>query len=166
MTRLTTALLALAREESDNDRQHQCPVDKILQRVVNEHQYLLNHKSVTVELHSNSTLLIASDPILLYVVLANIIRNAYSYTHHGTVNIRLEGERIVIEDTGAGMKEDQLLRMFDRYYSDHHAKGGHGIGLSLVRQICERYDWKISVQSCEGQGTSVTLRLKNDLDSL
>ena len=159
MARLITALLTLAREESDNEQKHQYPVKKILRQVVNEHQYLLNHKSVVVKLHTHHDLLITSDPTLLYVVLANIIRNAYSYTSQGTVHIRLEGKRVVIEDTGVGMKKDQLLRMFDRYYSDHHANGGHGIGLSLVRRICERYSWRISVHSREGQGTSVELRL-------
>ncbi|RUM94361.1 MAG: histidine kinase [Thiothrix sp.] len=160
ITRLTTALLALAREESDSDSHpHQCPVDKILIKVVEEHQYLLNHKSVEVNLDANSDLVTRGDSILLYVVLANIVRNAFSYTQQGTVHIRLEGERIVIEDTGAGMREDQLLKMFNRYYSENHSKGGHGVGLSLVARICERYGWAISIRSHEGRGTSVELLL-------
>jgi len=161
ITRLTTALLALAREESDRDSKHQCPVHKILSQVVDEHQYLLSHKSVEVELNTNSKLITSSDPILLYVVLANLIRNAFSYTSQGIVHICLQDEHVVIEDTGAGMKEDQLLKMFDRYYSNNQSKGGHGIGLSLVRRICERYDWEISVHSHEGRGTSVELLLSS-----
>ena len=160
ITRLTTALLALAREESDSDSHpHQCPVDKVLIKVVEEHQYLLNHKSVEVNLDANSDLVTRGDSILLYVVLANIVRNAFSYTHQGTVHIRLEDERIVIEDTGAGMRDDQLLKMFNRYYSENLSKGGHGIGLSLVARICGRYGWAISIRSHEGRGTSVELLL-------
>jgi signal transduction histidine kinase len=159
ITRLTTALLTLAREESDNDGQYQCPVDKILNQVMDEHQYLLNHKTVKVELNTDSKLIVSSDPILLYVVLANLIRNAFSYTSQGTVHIHLRDKHVVIEDTGAGMKEDQLLKMFDRYYSNNQSNGGHGIGLSLVRRICERYGWEISVHSHEGRGTSVKLLL-------
>jgi signal transduction histidine kinase len=59
------------------------------------------------------------------------------------------------------MKEDQLLKMFDRYYSNNQSKGGHGIGLSLVWRICERYGWDISVHSHEGRGTSVELLLSS-----
>ncbi len=160
ITRLTTALLALAREESDSDSHpHQCPVDIVLIKVVEEHEYLLNHKSVKVNLDANSDLVTRGDSILLYIVLANIVRNAFSYTHQGTVHIHLEGERVVIEDTGEGMRDDQLLKMFNRYYSENPLKGGHGIGLSLVSRICERYGWAISVRSHEGRGTSVELLL-------
>lgn len=161
MTRLTTALLSLAREESDKENKHQCSIEKIVSQVVSEHQYLLSHKPVKVNLNINSDQLIHGDPVLLYVVLANLIRNAFSYTHQGVVLIRLEGKRVVIEDTGAGMKEDQLLKMFDRYYSGDSSKG-YGIGLSLVSRVCERYGWKISVHSHEGRGTSVELVLRND----
>ena len=50
------------------------------------------------------------DPVLLYVVLANIIRNAFSYTHQGTVHIHLKDDRVVIDDTGSGTREDQMLK--------------------------------------------------------
>ena len=163
ITRLTSALLALAREESDHNRQHQCSVDKILSQVIKEHRYLLDHKAVEVELNMESKLTISSDPTLLYVVLANLIRNAFSYTSQGMIYIHLQDKHVVIEDTGTGMKEDQRLKMFDRYYSNHQSKGGYGIGLSLVSRICERYGWKIFIHSREGRGTSVELLLTTHL---
>jgi signal transduction histidine kinase len=159
MTRLTTALLTLAREESGNTSKYQCAVGKLLRQVLDEHRYLLAHKPVKVELTINSNFHTNDDPILLYVVLANIIRNAFSYTNKGIVHVRLENKRVIIEDTGTGMKHDQLQKMFDRYYSDNRSKGGHGIGLSLVWRICERYGWKISANSREGYGTSMELIL-------
>lgn len=159
MTRLTAALLALAREQSGGEREHECLVDNVLKKVVDEHHYLLDHKAVTVKLQANSDLIVPGDPVLLYVVLANIIRNAFSYTSEGNVYIHLKGDHVVIEDTGAGMRKDQLLKMFDRHYSDNAKKGGHGIGLSLVRRICDLYGWEISVTSREGSGTSIELQL-------
>ena len=161
ITRLTSALLALAREESDHNNKHQSPVDKILSQVLKEHLYLLDHKAVEVELNIESKPTISSDPMLLYVVLANLIRNAFSYTNQGVIYIRLQDKHVVIEDTGAGIREDQRLKMFDRYYSNHQSKGGHGIGLSLVSRICERYGWEIFIRSREGRGTSVKLLLKS-----
>lgn len=156
---LTTALLSLAREECDDGAKYECPVGSILNKVVEEHKYLLNHKQVQFKVEIGSDSIIQGDPILLYVVLANIIQNAFSYTHQGIVNIHLDGKHILVEDTGTGMREDQRIKMFDRYYSDNRKNGGQGIGLSLVRRICERYDWKISVSSHKELGTSINLIL-------
>jgi signal transduction histidine kinase len=156
MTRLTTALLALAREESDDDSQ-QHPVESVLIQVIDEHQYLLNHKTVKVKLDTNNHLTTSANPILLYVVLANLIRNAFSYTHQGVVHIHIQGQQVLIEDTGAGIRANQLIKMFEHSDSTTPSKDGHGIGLSLVWRICKRYDWKISVHSHEGCGTSVKL---------
>ncbi len=161
ITHLTTALLALAREESgnDTDTEHQCHTEEVLIKVVADHKYLLDHKAVKVELNTDSDLITLGDPVLLYVVLANIIRNAFSYTNQGVVQIWLKDNQVIIKDTGTGMQKDQLVKMFDRHYSNQRSKGGQGIGLSLVWRICDLYGWNISVQSHEGQGTCVELLL-------
>lgn len=160
ITRMTSALLALAREESDSDSQHECHVDRILIQVVDEHEYLLKHKPVNVELKTDSDFTLTSNAILLYVVLANLIRNAFSYTRQGVIRIRQSGDRVLIEDTGVGMNDDQLQHIFDRHYQANPSRQGYGIGLSLASRICEHYGWEISVQSQEGQGTSIALVLK------
>jgi len=160
MTRLISALLILAREEPDiEDSAKLCQVDEVLKQVIDEHHYLLDHKPVTFSLEIEQPLAISSDWVLLYVVLANLIRNAFSYTHQGIVMIRLQKDAVVIEDTGIGMGEDQLRQMFERHYSNHKREG-HGIGLSLVKRICQRYAWTIQVQSRKNHGTSVELHFK------
>jgi signal transduction histidine kinase len=158
ITRLASALLTLAREKPVNS-EYQCSVNKILTTVVNEHLYLLKHKPVEVDLTISSDEFISSDSTLLSVVLSNLIRNAFSYTNKGTVQIQLIGNRVIIIDTGEGMDEDQLLKMFIRHYSNKRAKGGHGIGLSLVKRICLYYGWEISVASQKNQGTQIELLL-------
>lgn len=159
ITRLTTALLALAREETENKNLHQYPVDKILRQVVDEHLYLLHHKPVEVKLNTDSNLINSGDPALLYMVLANIVRNAFSYTLQGVVHIRIINKSVIINDTGYGMKEDQLPKMFERRYRGNSTTEGHGIGLSIVKRICDRFGWKISVTSHQGKGTSIELLL-------
>ena len=160
MTRLISALLILAREEPDiDDSVKLCQVDEVLKQVIDEHHYLLDHKPVTFSLEIEQPLAISSDWVLLYVVLANLVRNAFSYTHQGIVMIRLQKDAVVIEDTGIGMGEDQLRQMFERHYSNHKREG-HGIGLSLVKRICQRYAWTIQVQSRKNHGTSVELHFK------
>jgi signal transduction histidine kinase len=160
MTRLISALLILAREEPDQDDSAQhCQVDEVLKQVIDEHHYLLDHKPVTVSMKIEQPLTISSDGVLLYVVLANLVRNAFSYTHQGNVMVRLQQDAVVIEDTGIGMSENQLRQIFERHYSSNE-KEGHGIGLSLVKRICQRYAWTIQVLSRKNQGTSVQLHFK------
>ncbi len=162
ITHLTTALLTLAREETSSHNSHnsqQYCVNEVLRKVVDEHIYLLDHKPVKVEFTTNNKLIIPGDPVLMYVVLANIIRNAFSYTNQGIVHILLKDNCIEVKDTGTGIREELQCKMFDRYYSDNQSRGGQGIGLSLVWRICKRYDWKLSVDSHEGLGTSIKLIL-------
>ncbi len=157
MSRLISALLILARKDPhEDDPVTLCNVGEVLQQVIDEHHYLLDHKPVTVSLEAEQPVTISSDRELLYVVLANLVRNAFSYTYQGDVIVRLQRDAVVIEDTGIGMGEDQLRRMFERHYSSHGSEG-HGIGLSLVKRICQRYAWTIQVQSRQNKGTSVEL---------
>jgi len=159
ITRLSTALLALAREESDPNQQ-QCSVEQVLTQAVNEHKYLLLDKSVEVILHTDSDFLVSANPSLLYIVFANLIRNAFSYTHQGKIDISQQNHSIIIKDTGRGIKKEQLIKIFDRHhYSTDHKNAGYGIGLSLVWRICQRYGWKISVDSHKRSGTCVKLQL-------
>jgi signal transduction histidine kinase len=177
ITHLTTALLALAREDLDQADRTLCSVDQLLNDVVDDHHYLLKHKPVVVERTTQKAatsdvtndvtndVMIACNPILLYVLLANIIRNAFSYTQQGTVHICLTEDKVIIEDTGEGIKNDQLIQIFQRHYStqrSNHANKGHGIGLSLAWRIAQRYGWKVSAHSKEGQGTSIILLLHPD----
>lgn len=161
ITCLSAALLALAREESTTNNKHQCSIQKTLIQVVNDLRYLLQHKPVDVELTVENDQIIDCDPVMLHVVLANIIRNAFSYTHQGIVNIQLIEKSVVIKDTGVGMTKEQRQKMFDRYYSNNESTGGYGIGLSLVWRICKRHGWEISVHSYQEQGTSITLQLNS-----
>ena len=161
--RLSSALLTLAREKSDNDEVQHCSVNTVLLKVVDDHQFLLMRKSVEVVLGLHTEFVTSADPELLYIVLANLIRNAFGYTKTGQVHIQLSENRIVVEDTGTGMNEAQRLKMFDRYYSNNKLTGGHGIGLSLVKRICQYYGWEISVCSREHQGTVVELFLNHPL---
>lgn len=96
------------------------------------------------------------EPGLLRVVLGNLIRNAYAYTQKGGVKITLENDGVTITDTGVGMSEAELTRVFDRHYRGSE-KGGAGIGLSLVERICQCYGWEISIVSEVGIGTRVRL---------
>ncbi|MFB6249936.1 MAG: sensor histidine kinase [Salinibacter sp.] len=94
-------------------------------------------------------------------VLVNLIDNAIAYTPSGSVRCRVqrraEKVRVQIVDTGQGIDEDHLERIFDRFYrvDDDRARdsGGTGLGLSIVQQIIHAHGEEIHVESTKGRGT-------------
>lgn len=105
----------------------------------------------------------------LLIVMSNLISNAIRYsTFRKKLFLIMEKEGshsvMTIKDEGLGMTEEESKHMFDRFYRGKGGGNGYGIGLSLVKQICDLYDVKISVNSEKGKGTSISLHLP-DLSS-
>ena len=76
------------------------------------------------------------------------------------VRIVVEADRVRIEDTGPGLSSEDAARLFERGYRGSSATGtsGGGIGLSIVRRLCELYDWQVSIEPGEERGAVAMLR--------
>lgn len=157
----STALLAMAREH-DETRREAVDLADLLQETLDRHHYLLRDKDVAVALEIQARPKLATDPNLLGIVLANLVRNSFTYTERGTVRVCLEATRLSVSDTGTGIPQAALSRVFQRLYKGRHSLGA-GIGLSLVKKICDRNCWDIVLDSEEGKGTSVQLRFAASL---
>lgn len=154
---VTSALLLMAREESSEAYTvSECQVEDVLKQVIQAYLRLRNKNTLLMELKIEDHPVLEVEPSLLRVVLGNLIRNAYAYTQKGGVKITLKNDGVTIVDTGIGMSDTELTRVFDRHYRASE-KGGAGIGLSLVKRICQRYGWKITIASEAGIGTRVSL---------
>ncbi len=100
-------------------------------------------------------------------LLINLLDNAVKYTEDGTVTIQCEkkNDKLVlsIQDTGIGMEEEHLDRIFERFYRVDKGRsrkmGGTGLGLSIVKHIVERYNGTIRVESKINKGTKFTIQL-------
>ena len=102
--------------------------------------------------------------------LTNLIDNAVKYSN-GTPKISVQMTHsskaftILVRDRGIGMDEDTLNQVFDRFYratkGNIHDVKGHGLGLSFVKEIIEKHQGTISVQSVEGEGTTFKVVLEN-----
>ena len=94
-------------------------------------------------------------------VLTNLIENAIAYTGDGSVRCRvqrrLDKVRVEVVDTGQGIDEDHLDRIFERFYrvdpDRSRESGGTGLGLSIVKQILQAHGEDIHVESTKGRGT-------------
>ena len=90
-------------------------------------------------------------------IVDNILSNAGKYNKpHGEVDVYISDTHIVIEDTGKGIASPS--KVFNRYYKEQQR--GIGIGLHIVRKLCEEMDIRIKLASKLGKGTRVTLELK------
>ena len=135
-----------------------------LKKVVNDVGELLHpkaeEKNLTLEVE-NPSLHVEADPDRIRQVLTNLIENAIAYTEEGSVRCRYRRHaqkvRIEVVDTGKGIPEDHLKRIFERFYRvnpDRARKsGGTGLGLSIVKQILQAHGESIHAESTEGRGT-------------
>lgn len=119
--------------------------------------------------------LVTSDPQLLERILSNLIQNAIKYTREGGIVVvaRTSGSRVNIEvwDTGIGIPEAELPRVFDEFYQLHNPERdrnrGLGMGLAIVKRLALLLDHPLTVYSTVGKGTMVRLSVpQTDLDAL
>ena len=92
-------------------------------------------------------------------MLDNLISNAIKYNKiGGSITVRLDGQSLSIKDSGYGIDEKNLTKIFERYARFNKDQGGFGIGLSLVKSICKEYNIEISCSSKLGEGSEFLLK--------
>ncbi len=156
MIDVTSALLLMAREENcDEAGVQQCEVWEVVCAVVETHRHLVSVRT-DVKLDCKSPVCVAAERTLLGIVIANLVCNAFAYTESGTVSITLGHDGLTIADTGSGISGEEIGKVFERHFKGAESTG-EGIGLSLVKRICDRYRWRAEIESTVGRGTSARL---------
>jgi len=119
--------------------------------------------SFSVEMQEGAGTLLA-DPEGIRLVLRNLIDNAIRYTpSRGRITFRTtsaeDGIKLEVEDTGSGIPQEHLTRVFERFYrvdpSRSRAEGGTGLGLAIVRHTVEAHGGRVGIESDLGRGTRV-----------
>ena len=152
MAELVEAFLSLAREH-DRHTDHSFDAHAFIGRIVEAQRVWLEDRPVEVHMDVRSNVVQAQESPLS-VVVSNLVRNAFIYCRRGRVTITVDRRMIAVEDTGPGMDESERLGLFERR-SDNAR--GTGIGLAIVKRICDHYGWDVEVVSEPGFGTRFTL---------
>ena len=159
LTSLDRAEIAPAMERTTDTR--------LLQEVKAYTQYKASTKEISVTYSSSDETILCSESLIVQALI-NLVVNAISYSPQQsevTVSTRRKGDMLefIIADNGFGISEDDIPRIFERFYRVDKARsregGGTGLGLSIVRHIAIIHKGTIKVESKLGEGSVFTLSL-------
>ena len=107
----------------------------------------------------NFAFVIQANPYLLKIAINNILNNACKYSGEAPVEMRLKGATLTITDTGIGIPEEEITRVYQPFYRASNTRefAGHGIGLSLSMRILRTYGAEVNILSEVGKGTTVAI---------
>jgi two-component system phosphate regulon sensor histidine kinase PhoR len=174
MERLVRDLLRLARLDAGQEpREHtSCAVDALFSGVVTELESTLEAREQTVEQHiAPDAATVLGDPAKLHDVLRNLLENATNYAPEGST-IGMAAERraarihLVVSDTGPGIPEPDLPRVFERFYRVDKSRtrgardpGGTGLGLAIVKHLVELHGGRVTAANRPEGGAMFTVDL-------
>ncbi|MFZ7946379.1 sensor histidine kinase [Neobacillus sp. 19] len=170
MTHLVTDLLTLARSDSNTIELRTEVFDfrPLAEKALESVQPLAAAKQIKLGLSSPSSLQVAADHERLSQLLYILLDNAIKYTQSGgevKLGLSKKGNElyIVVQDTGIGIKKEDLGKIFERFYrvdkSRSRQAGGHGLGLSIAKWIVDTHKGTIKVTSAVGKGSTFEVRV-------
>jgi two-component system sensor histidine kinase ResE len=152
-------------------------VRQLFERVRNRHGQVLEQKHITLECNlMPEDLVVRVDPNRFEQALQNLAANAVRHTPDGgrialSAMHRDDGTHVVIEDSGPGIPEEHIDRVFDRFYKVDVSRtgtpvpSGSGLGLSIVRAIVERHGGVITVRNGASGGARFEIVLPDRTQS-
>ncbi|NOS67252.1 MAG: HAMP domain-containing histidine kinase [Candidatus Peribacteraceae bacterium] len=158
---LVERLLELTRLDQFTLERTSLDLSGLVESSVEKHKPLAGEKNVTISAHLAPDISVQGDALLLKQVIGNLISNAikFSKSDGGTITVRLTKDALSIEDTGVGIRKQDIPHIFDRFFQAENSRsnGGLGLGLALVKRIVELHGWRITAKSQEGKGTTFTV---------
>ncbi|MDB6163692.1 MAG: histidine kinase [Xanthomonadaceae bacterium] len=159
MEAVIDAFLLLARESEVEPQREDFQVRDVVDEEVEKVRPLLAGKPIELSITQRASPYLHASPRVLGVMLGNLLANACSFTARGRIEITILADRVVVRDTGIGMGGETLRRAFEPFFRGDPANpAGRGMGLSIVRQLGERFGWPVNLESAPGQGTTATIR--------
>ncbi len=165
MSKLVSNLLNLSRLEAGviDLQLKEVNLTEIVMEIIDRLTPHISKKNLEVNLKIPEKIVINADPQHLDTIVFNIVENAVKYTPQGgliEVGVNEDEDNIIlwIKDTGIGIPEKDLNRIFDRFYRVSKSRTSEdgfstGLGLSIVKKLIERHGWTIRVESKVNKGT-------------
>ncbi|MBL4930790.1 two-component system histidine kinase PnpS [Clostridium paridis] len=171
LTRLINDILTLSNIEQNNDIiKEEFHPKEIVEDVTLLMKKLADDKKIQLNTSNDSSVYLYGSKDGFKQMVINLLENAIKYSEEGdTVNCRSYSKNgeyyFEVEDTGCGIPENELTRIFERFYrvdkARSRAKGGTGLGLAIVKHIIKSYNGTIDVQSEVGKGSKFLVKIKH-----
>ncbi|KAA0546391.1 HAMP domain-containing histidine kinase [Bacillus sp. BGMRC 2118] len=137
-------------------------IDSIIKLAIRKNAKLFIRKKISLN-YSDINVSVLTDEKWLLFVIEQILTNALKYTNEGSISIDWKNNQLTIEDTGIGIQEEDLPRVFEKGFTGFNGrafKQSTGIGLYLCKQILTKLSHDITIQSEVGKGTKVIIDLE------
>jgi heavy metal sensor kinase len=169
LAEIVEGLLALSRLDSGEARADWIRFDlaELVATTADQMSLLAEDKNITVVCDSAERVIVEGDQARLKQVIVNLLDNAIKYTRNGgRIELEIaqeEGEAVLdVADDGIGIPSEALPHVFKRFFrvdgSRSRDQGGAGLGLSIVKSICDAHGARVEVSSVPGQGSRFRLR--------
>ena len=139
----------------DDLQLRQVALENLVKEVVRKHSLFFIQKGLTIDLH-DLDVKVVSDEKWLLVIIEQVLSNSLKYTKSG-------GIEIYLKDSGIGIKNSDILRVFERGFSGYNGRltqQSSGLGLYLSKKIADQLGHDISISSQVGQGTTVSIHFQ------
>ena len=179
LTELVRQIIDLSRLQSDDPllEQEEVSVDEVIGMAIDFNQVDAADREVLLSVGGQTGMSVVGDETQLTTAVSNLIENAILYSERGARvavaarAVKLGGEDYVdisVSDNGIGIAEDEVERIFERFYRVDYARsrenGGTGLGLSIVKHIAAAHGGYVHVWSKLGQGSTFTIRIPRLVD--
>jgi signal transduction histidine kinase len=168
LSRIVSDLLDLSRLEAGSDLEEVVALDAIVRDEIERYAEPAAEAGVQLSVTADVTPKVHGSARDLALLVRNLVDNAIRYTRPGgRIGVELtedDGDAVLtVSDTGVGIPQRDLPRVFERFYRVDRARsretGGTGLGLSIVRHVVENHAGRVSVESELGRGTRFEVRL-------
>ena len=151
-------------EQNYQKKQDIVKVDKALIEILDSLEDRIKARNISV-ITNIAKCETVGDAKLIDELIRNLIDNAIKYNvDNGKIMITLNTSTLTIEDTGIGISKEYQSRVFERFYrvDKGHSKeiGGTGLGMAIVKHICEIYQYELKLESTIGKGTKITIKFE------
>ena len=159
MENIIEALLWLSREEISSDSMKTFSVLPLVQDTLDENRRIIVGKSIDINLIAKGNPVLSVPAPLFQIALTNLIQNAVRYTSNGHITVCVHADRVLVSDTGSGIRASDLDKITQPQFRGT-GSNGFGLGLSLVKRLCDRAGWQFEIESEVGCGTTVHMIFK------
>lgn len=170
LARITQEIIELSRLQATDALTHAelVDVDQVVAMSIDQNRVVADGNKVQLVSGGDAGAQVYGDETLLVTALHNLISNAIQYSPTGSrvgvgVNQHEGIVEIAVTDQGVGIPEDELDRVFERFFRSDPARsrntGGSGLGLSIVKHVVQNHGGDIRVWSQPGNGSTFTIRL-------